>query len=131
MTNQSNETNTTDLLNALTDAIFNEQDNLVDTLFDQYNIPKGSLGNMIELIHHIKGLFAPTDPSEEYIRALKQELIGAEDTLISRMRYLPARVQVAAGLAVIAGFLLITRRRLTSDTLREAAADFEIPALQQ
>ncbi len=131
MTTPSNETNTTNLLDALTHAIFKDQNDLVDALFDQYKVPKGSLDNLFELIYQLRGVFTPADPSEEYLRSLKQELMGVDDTLLARMRYLPARVQVAAGLAVIAGFLLLTRRRITSNPLGEASSEYEIPVLQQ
>ena len=35
--------------------------------------------------------------------------------MVSRLRYLPPRVQIAAGIALVAGFMLLSRRRMIED----------------
>jgi hypothetical protein len=43
------------------------------------------------------------------------------------VRYLPPRVQIAAGIALVAGFMLFTRRRMVDDMRHDGQ---EVPALQ-
>jgi len=59
------------------------------------------------------------------VKSLKRELIGKDDSVLDQ--YVPAQVQIAAGIALFAGFALIARRRLVN-TLRDREG---IPALQQ
>jgi hypothetical protein len=44
-------------------------------------------------------------------------------SVITRIRYLPPRVQIAAGVALLAGFALLLRRRALSDS--------EIPVVRE
>jgi hypothetical protein len=54
-------------------------------------------------------------PSRRFAHRLRQDLLDEpEDNVITRVRFLPARVQIAAAIAVLAGFGLLLRRRLTA-----------------
>jgi hypothetical protein len=64
---------------------------------------------------------AGVQPSRRFVRRLKQDLVTPEDyNVLTRVRRLPPRVQIAAGIALIAGFMLLSRRRLVHDAHQEA-----------
>jgi hypothetical protein len=75
------------------------------------------------LNHHLVAV----KPSARFAQRLHQDLMGAPTmNVISRIRYLPPRVQVAAGLALIAGFMLLLRRQLLSEPRQAAAREAEL-----
>jgi hypothetical protein len=54
------------------------------------------------------------------VRRLHQDLIGGESSnVLVRVRKLPPRVQLAAGLALMAGFVFLSRRRAHHETVDE------------
>ncbi|GAB4519405.1 MAG: hypothetical protein OHK0046_28230 [Anaerolineae bacterium] len=117
-----------DLLTALTEALLDEQYDL-DHLIEEYNIPRTRVDGFVDLISNLRDVLAIQQPSDDFIKHLKQELVGSGDGLWERVRALPGRVQIAAGVALIAGFVLISRRRTPGD--EPAAQPAEIPVLQQ
>ena len=70
-----------------------------------------------DLIESLTRAFEPVEPAFEFADALRAELLGEPQSLLERLRKMPARVHIAAALALIAGCLLFVMRRLFgSDT---------------
>ncbi len=124
-----NENRFEDLLSELTDALLNDASaRQINTLVDGYEVAAVEVNPFKELIYQLQGVLEPQQPSDQFVKRLKRDLTGQQRyTFMDRLRYLPARVHVAAGVAVVAGFMLITRRRLGVN-IKDAV---EIPALQQ
>lgn len=115
------------VLDALTEALLTEQHD-IDKLLNQYGIPRGSLNGLIDLIYNLHNTFVRQQPSDDFVRSLKRDLVGDPDGIVERVRALPGRVHIAAGLAAIAaGCLLILRRRIMGNL----DDGIEIPVLQQ
>lgn len=114
-----------DLLAAVTDALLAQQQD-IDHIVRQYDVPRSSVDGLISLIHRLHLMLVGQQPSDKFVRRLKQDLVGGHSGVIHSLRYLPARVQIAAGVALVAGFMLFARRRLIDD-----AKPPEVPLLQQ
>ena len=65
-----------------------------------------------ELIQALTRAFAPVDPAVKFADDLRVDLLGQPPGLLGRLRKMPARVHIAAALALIAGCLLFVVRRL-------------------
>lgn len=120
------ETQMPDLLDAITDALLTEQQD-IEKLLKQYGVPRGSLDGMIHLIRDLREMFVWQQPSDAFVKNLKRELLGEPEGLVQRVRALPGRVQIAAGMALVAGCALILSRRFMDETSESA----DIPVLQQ
>ena len=118
-----------DLLSELTDAMLHDASaRQVNTLVDSYDVAAVDINPFKDMIYQLQGVLTPQQPSDQFAKRLKRDLMGQQRyTFMDRLRYLPARVHVAAGFAVVAGFMLITRRRIGID-IDDAV---ELPALQQ
>lgn len=113
MSQTSGDPNVEHLLTAVTDALLADDGDL-DTLVKQYEVSRGDL-ELIRLIRKLHAEFLGVRPSRQFARRLRQDLLTqGQPGLISRIRFLPARVQIAAGVAVLAGFMLLSRRRLSA-----------------
>jgi hypothetical protein len=110
-----------ELLTALTEAVIAEDNNL-DAIVDYYeDIPRKEANSLLHVIRRLHKTFVVVQPSPAFSRRLKQDLIGVPGkNLIWRWRSLPARVQLAAGFALLGGFALILGRRFSFlEALRE------------
>ena len=69
------------------------------------------------LIDGLTRTLTPIEPGQDFAQRLRRELLDAESGgMLSRWRGMPARVHIAAALALLAGFgLLLTRRLFGSD----------------
>jgi hypothetical protein len=107
-----------DLLSAMTDAVLRgERD--VHRLARRYDVPQAEAERLIPMIYALRDAHRSQQPSPRFVRKLKRELMGApEYTLVERVRYLPPRVQIAAGVAVGTAFGLLIVGRLTYALLR-------------
>lgn len=104
--------NMDDLLSALTDALLAGDDD-VNAIVNQYNVPRSNVNTFLGLIRRLHLSLTGVQPSQKFVTTLKQDLLNGEKRgLVSRVRYLPARVQIAAGVVAVAGFMLLSRRRL-------------------
>jgi hypothetical protein len=121
----SSETQMQELLNSVTDALLYGRGD-VDRIIDQGRVPRSRVEDLVELVYSLNMALVSQQPSDRFVKRLKQDLIGQRTGLVNRFRFLPARVQIATGLALVAGFVLLTRRRLTP-----AEDGAEIPVLQQ
>ncbi len=122
----SEDQNFDELLDAITQAMLAEQDD-VDYILERYAVQGGQVKGLITLVHGLRNLLYAQDPSEKFVKDLKKDLLGQSKGVGARLRAMPARVQLAAGVAaVLAGFMLITRRRL----FNLSHDNKEVPALQ-
>ena len=114
------------LLAAVTEAIISDERNL-DAIVTRYAVPRAEVEGLIKIIQRLHVVLVGVRPSRRFAQRLRQDLMGQQLNVITRLRYLPPRVQIAAGVALIAGFMLLSRRRL-ADIAHEAQ---EAPILQQ
>jgi hypothetical protein len=104
------------LLSAVTEAILNDEQDL-DTIVDRYAVPRSDVEGLIRLIQRLHVALVGVRPSRRFAQRLRQDLMGQHQlNVINRLRYLPPRVQIAGGIALVVGFMLLSRRRMSSDT---------------
>lgn len=99
---------------AVTDAVQSGKGGL-DTLIAQYadTINAEEAHQLLRLVQGLYAVLIPVKPTRQFSTRLKQNLIGqAERTMVERIRYLPPRVQIAAGVALLAGLMILARRRI-------------------
>jgi len=126
---QSSDTELEKLLAAVTDALLADDGGDVDAIINRYAVPRFEVDSLVALIRRLHLVLVGVQPSRRFVRRLKHDLTGhARRDVISRVRYLPPRVQIAAGVAFVIGFMLLSRRRLLADALRDKQQ--EVPALQ-
>jgi len=78
-------------------------------------VPRAEVESFLQLIQRLHVALVGVQPSRRFVQRLRQDLIGQSQwNLVNRVRYLPPRVQIAAGIALIAGFILLSRRRLAA-----------------
>jgi type VI protein secretion system component VasF len=115
------------LLDALTEAIIDDEQNL-DLIVSRYSVPRAEIEGLIKLVRRLHVNLIGVRPSRRFAQRLRQDLMGQPQmNMINRLRYLPPRVQIAAGIALIAGFMLLSRRRFASDDPQDTQ---EAPVLQ-
>lgn len=108
------------LLTAVTDALLADQTD-VSRLISTYDVPQDQALAFVRLIERLHHNLAGVQPSKRFVRRLKQDLIvNKENNVLSRVRHLPPRVQLAAGIALVAGFMLFSRHRLINDARHES-----------
>lgn len=112
-----------DLLSAVTEVMLSGDGNL-DAVVKRYSVPRSEVEGFITVIRRLHVALVGVQPSRRFVRRLKQDLVGAQTkNIIDRVRYLPPRVQIAAGIALIAGFILFNRRRLVLEARENAASE--------
>lgn len=108
------------LLSAVTDALLADQAHEVEAIIQQYAVPRAEVESLVGLIRRLHLTLVGAQPSRRYVRRLKHDLVGAaEPGVVWRLRHLPLRVQIAAAVALLAGFMLLTRRRMLEDVRQE------------
>jgi type VI protein secretion system component VasF len=115
------------LLSAVTEAMLADSHDDLDAIVSRYAVPRQEVEGLIGIIQRLHMTLVGAKPSRRFVGRLRHELVGSRYNVVSRIRYLPPRVQIAAGIALVAGFMLLSRRRMAEDTRREAQ---EIPVLQ-
>lgn len=100
-----------DFLAAVTDAVLHGERN-TERIAQRYGVPEADANQIVPLIRHLKDAHRSERSSPQFRRKLYRDLMGApEYTLVERVRYLPPRVQLAAGAAVsITAVLLLIGR---------------------
>lgn len=117
------------LLSAVTDALLADEHADLDQIVTRYAVPRQEVEGLVGLVRKLHVALVGAQPSRRFVNRLRNDLVGMKRAnIVSRVRYLPPRVQIAAGIALVAGFMLLTRRRLIDDARRDAQ---EIPVLQQ
>src|SRR5690349_16612277 len=115
--------NMQDLLAAVTDAIIAEEHD-IDVIADRYDVPRKEANSLIHLIHRLNDEVAIIEPSSAFSHRLKMDLMGEKQAgLIWRWRRLPARVQIAASVTLVGGFVLLVTRFFTGDWRRPRVAE--------
>jgi hypothetical protein len=120
-----------DLLSAVTDAMLADPAQDVQAIINGYAVPRAEVDSLMGIIYRLHLTLVGAQPSRRFVQRLKRELLGAPGPrgVVARIRYLPPRVQIAAGIALIAGFMLLTRRRMLDETRHESHQ--EAPAVVQ
>ena len=123
----SSELQVQNLIAAVTDALIAGEKDL-DSIIDQYDVPRGEVTGLVNVVRRLHVTLVGRQPSPRFVHRLKSDLLGTPGWgVVTRVRYLPARVQIAAAVALIAGFMIFTRRRLVEDAQLD---EREVPALQ-
>jgi len=116
------------LLSAVTDAMLADKNGDIDKIIGRYAVPRTEVDSLIGVIHRLHFTLVGAQPSRRFVHRLKTDLMGAPDrNVVARIRYLPPRVQIAAGIALVAGFMLLSRRLMIDDVRQEQQ---ESPVLQ-
>ena len=124
----ANDTELENLLSAVTDALLANQPGSVDGIVGRYAVPRHEIDGLVSIIRRLHVTLVGAQPSQRFVKRLRNDLVGSNRNLVARIRYLPPRVQIAAGIALVAGFIILNRRRLMDDSRSDQQ---EIPALQQ
>jgi hypothetical protein len=115
-----------DLLSAVTDALLREgaaAKDPLDAIARRYDVPRGEVEGFAAMIRRVHVALAGVQPSPRFVNRLRHDLIGQPPRgVLARVRFLPPRVQIAAGVVAVMGFMLITRRRLIGDAADIAGA---------
>lgn len=113
-----------DWLSAVTDALNADTHADVHPLADYYGVSGEDAAAFTPVIRRLEGTLVGAPPSPRFVARLRAELVGAQQpVLVRQMQKLPARVRVAAVVAIAAGFFLITRRRLFDNARREEQSE--------
>jgi hypothetical protein len=116
------------LLAAVTEAIIHDEQDL-DRIVSRYAVPRGELEGLVNVIRRLHVVLVGVRPSRRFAQRLRLELMGQrQQGVINRLRYLPPRVQIAGGIVLVAGFMLLQRRRAAA-SLAEPDGQ-EMPALR-
>lgn len=119
-TSSSDNARSESFLTALTDALLAGG---ADTpaLAARHGIAPAQAAEYARVAAALQAALVPVQPSRRFVRLLRQDLIGPEDSgVVASVRSLPPRVRLAAGLALLAGFALLILRRGSADSRREA-----------
>jgi hypothetical protein len=125
MTYTSGQTNASmdNLLALLTEAILAEEGD-IDHILRQFDVSRAEVEGFVRIVRRLHMALMGVRPSRRFVHRLKQDLMGQPHwNVVSRIRYLPPRVQIAAGIALIAGFMLLSRRRLAAAAHDEVIAE--------
>ncbi|MCA9902286.1 MAG: hypothetical protein KC547_00400 [Anaerolineae bacterium] len=125
MNSQTNQPYMHDLLAAVTDVML--ENGNIDAVLGRYKVSRQEVSGFIGLIELLHTALTGVKPSRRFAHRLRQDLMGAQRmTVITRIRKLPPRVQIAASIALVAGFMLLARRRLISDARLQQGAEAEV-----
>jgi hypothetical protein len=113
-----NESQLQDLLSAYTDALIHDEDEAAG-LLDRAVLSRDAT-SLVTLTRRLHSTVRPIEPSPAFARRLKSDLMGPErKTLLWQWRKLPARVHIAAILALFGGgFSLLIVGRVADVMLR-------------
>lgn len=111
-----------DLLWAVTDALL-RKDGDVDAVLRRYDVSRREYDGAVRLISRLHITLVGVKPSRRFVTRLKAELLGTPRRgVVGQIRHLPPRVQIAAGMALVIGFMLLARRKLVIDARAAAPA---------
>ncbi len=119
-----------DLLSAVTDALL-AGDRNIDDIISRYQVSRTQVNVLVAIIRRLHVTLVGVQPSQQFVRRLKQDLMGEPvPNVITRIRRLPPRVQIAAGIALLAGFMLLQRRRMQEYARQESHVQVEATPIQ-
>ena len=99
-----------DFVDNITGAL--QQGQSLDPLVDLSDGVHEEYADLVSVIQGLRDTLVPVEPSAGFAAHLKTQLLENEAGLAARFRKKPARLHVAAILAVFAGFSLLLSRRL-------------------
>ncbi len=106
------------LLESITTRL--QRGDAVDQFIGQAEEDHGEVEDMVELIQSLHTALTPVNPDQGYAENLRANLLDGRPGVAGRVRQMPARLSLAAILAVFAGCLLLMLRRIFGS---ETAAD--------
>lgn len=106
------------LLDSITTRL--QRGDAVDPFIGQAEEDHGEVEDIVELIQSLHTSLTPMNPDQEYAESLRANLLDGRPGVAGRVRQMPARLSLAAILAVFAGCLLLMLRRIFGS---ETAAD--------
>ena len=115
-----------DLLDSVTESIRRGDNTKLERL--QLPPPGTEADELIDIVTELDATLIAVEPSAEFAGQLRSQLLGERSSVMKRVRQMPARVHVAAVLAVIAGFFLLWTRRLSDTTTGQDITDEPIAA---
>jgi len=98
------------LLDSITTRL--QRGDAVDPLIEQAAEDQGDVAEFVELIQSLHASLTPMNPDQEYAENLRANLLEGRPGVAGRVRQMPARLSVAAILALVAGCLLLMLRRI-------------------
>ena len=106
------------MLDNITSTLQNGDD--VDQCVAQSDVAYSEIEDVVDIIQSLHSSLTPRQPREQYAADLRTVLLGGRRGMVDRVSRIPARVHIAAILAVFAGCVLLMMRRLFgSDTAQE------------
>ena len=100
------ESNVQDLVSTLTDAVIN-RDATLDQFMGRYDLNDEDIANWLPIINSLHNTLVEVQPRPAFKRQLRNELLKRPIGVRVRLRPLPTRVQLAAVLTIVGGFVLI------------------------
>ena len=122
----TSELKTEDLLDNVTSSLQRGDD--IEPLVLQESLLQAGVEDLIDIIADLDTALIPVEPRVEFSDQLRAQLLNERGGVMKRVRQMPARVHVAALLAVIAGFCLLWTRRLSGAETRQDITDEPIAA---
>lgn len=110
-----------DFLIEMTDAVLSGDQDALHQLTLRYDVSADEVIAFDDLIRRLEMAYdEAVVPTAAFKRDLKTELLGSPSpsTLLERLRNLPPRLQIAAGIALLAAMTLLGRRRLGAEFTR-------------
>lgn len=112
-----------DALDAITARL--QRGDAVDPLIAQADESHNDAEEFVDIIHALHASLTPISPSQAYADRLRADLLDGRPGVVKRVRQMPARVHVAAILALFAGCVLFVLRRIfgseTAQDMQEEA----------
>ena len=84
----------------------------VEPLLEQVDKEQTDVAEMVDLVQALHESLTPMNPGQEYTEKLRANLLDGRPGVAGRVRQMPARLSVAAILALFAGCLLLMLRRI-------------------
>lgn len=103
----------------MTEDVLNGQDADIHGLAIYHDIPVQEAQAYSGLVSRLDSTLVDVQPSAQFKKQLRSELVGEEtSTVLQRLRKLPPRLQLAAGIALFAAMALLGRRRFAGEAQR-------------
>lgn len=115
--NASSDVNMQNLLDAIAAAL--RQDDDIEELIKQSAVPHDEAESLADLIQSLQAALVPVKPTARFTEELEAQLMNTRRGVVTRVRQMPARVHIAAVLAVAAGFGLIVWRRIMGSAMTQ------------
>ena len=99
-----------ELVEAITTTLQNGDG--IESLVVNADLTRDELDETVRVIQTLNSSLIPQEPSAEFSDRLRADLLGRDAKLTRRLRQMPARVHIAAILAICFGCVLFVLRRL-------------------